>query len=98
MAESFHYTEYDPSGRNNKRNTMTEWITKRDTVFQDARYPDAEKIYLISPTPKFWVAGDLSMSVGLDNGSYAYGYRIWTTSAFCRHIRICAEDQMEHSI
>ncbi len=86
------YSEYDPSGKNAKKNTMTEWITKRETVFEDANYPDAEKIYLISPTPKFWVAGDLKATANLDNGSRAYGYTFWTTSAFCRHLRMKQED------
>lgn len=85
------YTEFDPSG-NGKKNTMTEWITMRDTVFADENYPDAEKVYLISPTPKFWVAGDLKATANLDNGSRAYGYTLWTTSAFCRHLRMEQED------
>jgi hypothetical protein len=71
---------------------MTEWITKRETVFEDAAYPDAEKIYLISPTPKFWVAGDTRATANLDNGSHAYGYTLWTTSAFCRQLRMEQED------
>ena len=87
------YTEFDPSG-NGKKNAMTEWITLRDTVFADENYPDAEKIYLISPTPKFWVAGDLKATAPMDNGSRAYGYTLWTTSAFCRHLRMRQEDLM----
>jgi hypothetical protein len=86
------YSEFDPSGKATKKNTMTEWITKRETVFEDAAYPDAEKIYLISPTPKFWVAGDLRAMAPLDNGSRAYGYTLWTTTAFCRQMRMLQED------
>lgn len=90
--DTVKYAEFDPSGKSAKKNAMTEWITKRETVFEDARYPDAEKIYLISPTPKFWVAGDLKATANLDNGSRAYGYTLWTTSAFCRHLRMRQED------
>ena len=88
------YQEYDPSGKNAKNNSLTEWITKRDTVFEDPTYPHAEKIYLVSPTPKFWVAGDLKSTATLDNGSRAYGYTLWTTTAFCRHLRMKQEDVM----
>ena len=73
--------------------TMTQWITKKETAFDaPSDYPNAERIYLISPTPKFWVTGDLKRTAPLDNASEAYGYRVWTTSAFCRHIRLRAED------
>ena len=74
---------------------LAEWITKRDTVFEDEEhYPGAEKVYLISPTPKFWVAGDLRAMAPLDNGSRAYGYTLWTTTAFCRQMRMLQEDAL----
>ena len=74
------------------KSALVEWITKRDTVFEDENYPDAEKVYLISPTPKFWVTGDLKAMAPLDNGSRAYGYTLWTTTAFCRQVRMLQED------
>ena len=76
------------------KSALVEWITKRDTVFEDANHPDAEKVYLISPTPKFWVTGDLKAMAPLDNGSRAYGYTLWTTTAFCRHLRMRQEDAL----
>ncbi len=67
---------------------LTQWMIKRETVFEDEKYPDAEKIYLMTPTPTDWRMGELKKTVPLNNGSEAYGYRMWTTSAFCRHIRL----------
>lgn len=67
---------------------LTQWMIKRETVFEDEKYPDAEKIYLMTPTPTDWRMGELKKTVPLNNGSVAYGYRMWTTSAFCRHIRL----------
>ena len=89
MASEISATPYEPTSQ-----AMTQWITKKETAFECKEYPDAERIYLISPTPKFWVTGDLKKTAPLDNSSLAYGYRVWTTSAFCRHIRLRAENNI----
>jgi hypothetical protein len=34
--DTVKYAEFDPSGKSAKKNAMTEWITKRETVFEDA--------------------------------------------------------------
>ncbi|MBQ7319406.1 MAG: hypothetical protein IJW97_04440 [Clostridia bacterium] len=66
---------------------LTQWLRKRETAFEDEMFPDAEKIYLIVPTPADWAMGELKKTVPINNGSVAYGYHMWTTTAFCRYIR-----------
>ena len=72
---------------------LTQWMVKRETAFVDEKYPSAEKIYLINPTPTDWRMGELKKTVPLSNGSDAYGYHMWTVSAFCRHIRLRNEGE-----
>ena len=72
---------------------LTQWMVKRETAFEDELYPHAEKVYLVNPTPTDWRMGELKKTVPLNNGSEAYGYHMWTVSAFCRHIRLRSEGE-----